>query len=621
MLRISLPALLAGVTMVGVASAQTITWGPVQPSVSPTDVSTNGLLVFAGNAHNPNVAAINATVNGVTFAGGFHPLDWNGYIVGGLNGSTTGDAEFDKLLGSSLAMQNASAPPDANPTQWGGIRLDNLVAMNPGYAYEVQVWFTDQRTGSPTNVLYDRVMTLSSAFGTATVTGGVVTNLGSMVQGPLSGPMDADPDNAPAASSPDTSFGTHCTGTFVYNPAAELWLIVRGSHPIPSNVLQPHITGLQIRDLSSASHQSYGTGCYSYTGPDLNSNLMEAFASSAAAKTALDGNAMLFSLAGDGYVATWLPGAASAVYVAPTASATVVADGDDTVTTFSPSVATPVPGGTASQWTVMSNGVLTASATGNQGTDWTSTLAETAGATGLAWYTWRDYNPTLSGSGKIKTEEVGGVLYVTFDGVYEHTTTSPATFQFQVYLGTGDVLMAWPSMAPSANTATVIAGATLAGAGPTPTSVPLSTANPILMLPPPSLQPLTLSASPAPVINPSTVVTYTLTNVPEFMPGFHVGTIIFSLNPMPAGIDLSGILTTVPGCKVYIATLDADIGGMSGPTSTLSFTLNYSNVYFAPGNVVAAQAVSLFDPNIPLLNGEAGGYLVSNAVKSTTQLQ
>lgn len=621
MSHLRLPFLLAGAILMGYADAQTISWGPVLPSIAPTDVSVHGALVFAGNAHNPNVPPIHATVNGVPFSGGFHPTDWNGYIVGGLNGSTTGDAEFDKLLGSSLAMQNASAPPDGNPTPWGGIRLDNLVGLNAGYTYEVQVWFTDQRTGSPTNVLYDRVMTLGSAFGTATVVGGAVTNLTSMLQGPISGPMDADPDNAPAASSPDTVFGTHCTGTFVYDPSSELWLLVRGSHPIASNVLQPHVTALQIRDLSSASHQNYGAGCYSFTGPDLSSNLMETFAGSPAAKAALDGNVLLFTLAGDGYVANWIPGAASAVYVPPTGAATIVANGDDVTETFVPSIAPPVPGGTASQWNVSSNGVLTAAATGNQGTGLTASLLATANSTGLAWYTWRDFDPSAAGGGKVKIEELGGVLYVTFDGVYEFNTTNAATFQWQINLTTGDVFMVWLTMAVSANTTTMLVGSTLAGSGPTPTSVVLANATPYLQLPPPVQLPLSLSASPAPVINPSTVVTYTLTNVPEFMPGFHVGTVFFSLNPLPGGVDLSGILTTVPGCRVYIATLDADIGAAAGATSTLTWTLNFSNVHFAPGNVIAAQALALFDPAVPLLNGEAGGYLVSNGVLSTTQLQ
>lgn len=617
---ISASAVLTGAVLAGVAGAQTITWGPVFPSVAPTDVSSNGSLVFAGNAHNPNVAPINATVNGVTFVGGFHPTGWNGYIVNGLNGSTTGNGEFDALLGSSLAMQTS---PASNPTVWGGIRIDNLAPLNHNYTYEIQVWFTDQRTGTPTNVLYDRVMTLGSAFGGALLSGGEVTNLAYMTTGPLSGPLEADPDNAPAVTSPDTVFGSHCTGTFTYDSSAELWLIIQGTHPLATNVLAPHITALQIRDLTSASHQAYGTGCYSYSGPDLNSSLMEAFAGTPAAKAALDGNALLFNLVGDGYVATWIPGGAAALFVPPSPAATVVANADDTTQTFSPTVAPPVPGGSAPQWTVSSNGVLTAAATGNQGTAFTASLAATATATGLAWYSWRDYNPAAAGSGSIKTEEVGSVLYVTFDGVYEFATTNPATFQWQIDESTGDVTMVWVSMAVSTNTTTMVVGSTLAGAGSTPTSMPLSSAVPFVMSPPDMLHPLTLSASPAPVINPSTVVTYTIDNIPEYVPGsgVHLSVVFLSLNPVPGGIELAGILTGTPGCRAYVSSLDLGIGPIfsAAPTGSIQFT--FSNAYFAPGTTIAAQAVALFDGSFPLLNGESGGFVTSNGVRSTTQLQ
>ncbi len=618
MLRNSSRSLVASTLLICAASAQTITWGPVLPSTSPNDVSVQGAFVYAANYHQPGITPVPATVNGVTFAGAVQPTGWAGYITGGLNGSTTGDAEFDKLLANSLAMQTS---PAANPTGWGGIRLDNLAALVPGRTYAVQVWYTDQRTGTATNVLYDRVITLSSAFGTAVLNGGEVSNVGAMLQGPLSGPLEADPDNAPAVTSPDTQFGTHCTGTFTFSSAAELWLLLQGSHPIATNVTAPHVTALQIRDLSAAYHQNYGTGCYSYN-PDT-TNLLSAFAGTPAAKATLDGNAMLFTPTGTGYVATWLPGVATAFYVAPTAAATIVANADDTTTTFATSVPVPVPGGTAAQWTVSSNGVLTAAATGNQGTAFTATLAATATATELAWYNWRDYNPALTNSGKVKTEEVGGVLYVTFDGVYEFGTTNPATFQWQVNLATGDVTMVWLSMAVTTNTTTVVVGSTLAGAGPVPASVDFTTVTPFVMGPPVGLLPLALSASPAPVINPSTTVTYTVGNIPEFVPGsgLYVSAVFLSVSPVPSGLDLTGLLANVPGCRAYIGTLDLALGASVTTTPTFALPFTFSAPAFAPGTTIAAQAVALFDPAFPLANGANGGFVFSNGVLSVAQLQ
>lgn len=617
MIRNSSRSLLVSALLACVASAQTITWGPVLPSVSPNDVSVTGAFVFAGNAHQPGVPTP-ATVNGVTFAPSFQPTGWNGYITGGLNGTLTGNTEYDKLLATSLAMQTS---PAANPTGWGGIRLDNLATLVPGHTYAVQVWFTDQRTGSAANVLYDRVMNLSSAFGAATLTGGEVNNLGSLVQGPVSGGLEADPDNAPATTTPDTLFGSHCTGTFTYDPTNQLWLLIQGTHPIPTNVLAPHITALQIRDLSAAYHQNYGTGCYSYSN-DL-TNLLQSFAGSPAAKAALDGNAVQFTPTGNGYVAVWLPAVASALYVPPTGAATIVANADDTTTTFTTSIAAPVPGGTAAQWTVSSNGILTAAATGNQGTDYTATLGETATASGLAFYTWTDYNPTIANSGKVKTEEVGGVMYVTFDGVFEIGTTNPATFQWQIDLTTGTVTMVWLNMAASTNTTTMVVGSTLAGTGAVPTSTDLATATPFVMGPPITLSPMTLSASPAPVINPSTNCTYTIGNIPEFVPGsgVYLSVLFLSVNPLPGGIDLSGILTQLPGCKAYIGTLDVSSGGAVTLAPTATVPVTFFAPAFAPGSTIAAQAAALFDPAFPLANGEAGGFVLSNGVLSVTQLQ
>jgi hypothetical protein len=615
-------ALLAAVLLACTASAQIVTWGPVLPSLAPSDVSLQGALVYAGNAHQPNSPPIAATVNGVTFAGGFHPTSWNGYIVGGLNGSTTGDAEYDDLLATSLAMQTS---PAANPTGWGGIRLDTLATLTPGHLYQVQVWFTDQRTGSPTNVLYDRVMTLSSAFGTATLNGGEITNLATMLQGPLSGPLEADPDNAPAAASPDTVFGTHCTGSFVFDPAAELWLIVQGTHPNPTNVLAPHITALQLRDLSVAYHQPYGAGCHDYMPPDPTSCLQQ-FAGSPAAKAALDGNAVQFLATPTGYVAVWIPGGGS-LFVPPGTPSPGPTNDDQTLT-ITPSTATPIPGGSTAQWTISSNGILTAGSAGNQGTSFLPSLAATAAETGLAFYVWRDWNPFEAGSGPIVYEEVGNVLYITWNGVEAYPiggTPNPGTWQFQVDLQSGNVTIVMVAFESGPSTANVVVGATLAGPGPTPTSIGLATQLPFVMdtTPPATLLPLSLAAAPAPVINPSTLVTYTIGNIPEYLPGsgIHLSTLFLSLNPLVAGIDLAGLLTTVPGCRAYVATLDLNIGTAVtlAPTSTVSVT--FAAPIFAPGDVIAAQAVALFDPASPLANGEGGGLLVSNGVRTVTQPQ
>ncbi|MBL9079956.1 MAG: hypothetical protein JNL08_20850 [Planctomycetes bacterium] len=368
-----------------------------------------------------------------------------------------------------------------------------------------------------------------------------------------------------------------------------------------------------------ACHKPYGVGCHDW-GID-SSNLLQLFGDVPGAKAALDGNALQFALTGTGYTATWLPGVAAGLWVAPTAGATVVADGTATTGTFTPSAPIPVPGGVATAWTVSSEGVLTAGAEGNQGTSSTATLASTATQPGLAWYTWFNQNPVESGSGKIQWEELGGVLYVTFDGVecgVGSPTIAPSTYQWQIDMASGTVTMLWTSLSGSNSTSDVLVGCTLAGAGLTPVSTPLASALPLVLAPDPA--PMALTAAPRPVINPSTLVSYTATSVPEFAPGagIYVGTMFLSVNPLPGGFDLAGILTTVPGCSTWIATLDLDLGGTLNVAPTLTWTFAFDSAFFAPGNVIAAQAVALFDPAFPQVNGEAGGFLFSNGVRSTT---
>ena len=386
-----------------------------------------------------------------------------------------------------------------------------------------------------------------------------------------------------------------------------------------------HVTLLNLPpSLVYACHESYGAGCHSFVQD--NSNLFQLFTDVPAAKAALDGNAIRFTLTGNGYVANWLPGVAGALYVPPSGTATIVANVSTGQETFTPSAVIPIPGGVTATWTLSSEGILTAGSTGNQGTDTTPSLADTASAAGLAFYTWYTQNPAETGSGKFKWEEVSGTLYVTAEGVELSggtPTLSPATYQWQVDTTTGDVTMVWVSMPPSTSTSDVLVGCTLAGTGITPVSQTLSTGASALLQPDLSQSPMTLSASPFPIINPSTTVTYTASNAPEFSPGsgIYIGTMFLSVNPLPGGFDLQGILTTVPGCNAYLSTLDIDLGGTLNVLPTLTWGFTYSNAFFAPGNVVAAQAVALFDSSFPLLNGEAGGFLLSNGVLSTTELQ
>ncbi len=225
------------------AHADLITWGPVRNVTSASDVSTNGTLVTAKNCWAQTFAA--PTVNGVVFDA-FAPAGWTngGWLLN--EASSTGDSDYDQLLDSARVT---SGGPAANPTEWGGIRLDNLAGLTIGSTYEIQVWYNDQRPGTATNILFDRVMTMSSATGVATLSGGVVSNLPALTQGPLSAGLDADPNNLTGPT--DTVVGSYVIGTFTRTTADQLWLLVRGTHPVATNVLRPHIGAFQIREVTN----------------------------------------------------------------------------------------------------------------------------------------------------------------------------------------------------------------------------------------------------------------------------------------------------------------------------------------------------------------------------------
>ena len=375
-----------------------------------------------------------------------------------------------------------------------------------------------------------------------------------------------------------------------------------------------------------ASHTEYGLGCHDVPLETFYEFLPDA----AVAAATLNGNAMLFTPTANGFTGTWLPTAAASLYVAPTGAAAPLTPTDDGSTVVALTTPFPNPfGPAATDLTVSHNGIVTLGTVGNNDFDFSPDGADVAAATGAAWYSWSDYrdtNTTPVPSGTIKTETVGSTLYITWDGV-DHWTdpqvSSPSTLQFQFDSASGNVTLVWVSI--DANTTSIfgsehLVGFTGPGAGLDPGSISLSAAGSVTSSP--DVRALTLSASPAPVINPSTLVTYTLDNLREFVPGsgIYVSTLFFSVAPNPAGFDLSFIgLTTVPGCNAYIGSLDVDLGAQLTFTPTATWDFTFDNVIFAPGNTIAAQGIGVFDGAVPLPNGESGGLLFSNGVQSTTQ--
>jgi len=368
---------------------------------------------------------------------------------------------------------------------------------------------------------------------------------------------------------------------------------------------------------SNAFHATYGAGCY---GPEARSSFGQQFGDSATASPVLTGNAMTLFPSATGYAPIWLPAAAATLYLPPSGTATSLPVSDDGSHTIVPSVGVPSPFGVANQVTISHNGIVSFAATANNPNDWSPTLAELAGAVpGAGFYTWHDYDDTATGSGRIKHEEVGGVLYITWDNVEGYLAgANPHTFQFQIDLATGTVSYVWVSVNPVSYTPRdYVVGYTDPGVSITPPSISLPTGLPVVTGPDVVLSPLTLSVSGSPVFTPggsTGPVSWTVSNIPDVAPPAGVGLcfLMFSVAPIPGGFDAT--ILGMPNCNIYVLTIDVLLG-MNGAvgTDTLTFPVPQP---LSPGLSFYAQALALFPPN-SLPNGQnAFGGLLSNGART-----
>jgi hypothetical protein len=371
-----------------------------------------------------------------------------------------------------------------------------------------------------------------------------------------------------------------------------------------------------------ASHASYGAGCYT-----ISDSYYALAADAVAANATLSGLALNYLPTGSSYlvsanVGTLVPPSPNAVPVFATAT-------DDGETIVTPSVALPTPQGPQSALRVHSNGLISwgaAAQTFPGANNYTPSAAGFLNAGNAGIWFWHDFNEQEPGSGRIVREEVGGVLYITWNGVENYASpevVNPSTVQAQLDLATGQVTVVYAVV--DNNTSSAFGSATLSGWSPGGASVDggsqaIAASLPYLV-PAVNVSPVALTAAPAPVSTATTgtTVTYTHAGVPETAPGsgLRLGLTILSVGQDLAGTDL--FFLGAPGCKLHVASLDATYSFLGvGASQTTTFVIPPG---VPAGFTLYAQGAAIIAPN-SLPNGQNSlGVVLSNAIASQIQAQ
>ncbi|MBL8723475.1 MAG: hypothetical protein JNK49_05480 [Planctomycetes bacterium] len=326
-----------------------------------------------------------------------------------------------------------------------------------------------------------------------------------------------------------------------------------------SNIFMPRIANVRlVYDVGitapQATRSNFGVGCTSQVA-----SFYEFFR--APSSFDLSNRSMTLTRGLPGYTVT-----AGGLFVPPSLGVPQLNLGDDSEA-LTPVLSTPFPyaGGTASQLMVCSNGFVSV-ATGN-GVAFTPTVIDMLDRPQTAWFCWHDYNPAIPASGRVLFEEIGGVAYITWNGVWNHAGTSAAadasTFQFQFDLASGAVKLVWGQMANSGSS--YLVGYSPGGPSVDPRNRDLSAAlvNGFHVFG--SDENLTLNALQRPI--PGNTVSLVTGNINQ---NTLFGAVMLGLQQFPGGVALDPIGMT--GCFQYTdgaVTLPLFLG--NAPTQSTSF--------------------------------------------------
>lgn len=343
-----------------------------------------------------------------------------------------------------------------------------------------------------------------------------------------------------------------------------------------------------------ASSQPFGTGCINV--PDVSS--YQLFPT--AASFDLGNSSMSLLHTGAGYLA--VPGLNPYVPPSPTAAVLPLASNAETTVALS----APMRVGSSaftSSLTVCSNGFISAASGNGIGT--TPSVATFLNGP-RAWWSlgWHNFNPAAVGGGSVKFEEIAGIAYITWDGVFDSGSTTPNTMQAQFELATGTVHYVYGQMSGGGNG--YLVGFSDAGPSADPGGIDISALLPQTFSAATfAVRPLAHASSARPVIG----TTISL-NTSAFPFGTVLGLNVLGLSEFTAGIDLTSI--GMPGCNLY-ASLDA-LPSFLPVTGIGSVALPIPNDNSLAGVVVLSQGTAL----VPGIN--AFGFVASNGLRLTLDL-
>lgn len=391
------------------------------------------------------------------------------------------------------------------------------------------------------------------------------------------GVVGVSPGAATLNSSLDLSAGGVAADNLIYEefPGATFDMAGNGLHLIPLNPGWVYTTPAATQ---CASAVTYGKGCI-----QEDDSIYEFWGSSAS----FDANLLTISfLRGpSGYTVltaipgTFVPPGGGAVQVAP-----AVLDGAQV---FPLSAGMPVPGGTTSSINITTKGQIELGAANLTGLDYTPTIAEHLAHATTVVACWHDFDQVTTGSGQILFEEVGGIAYVTWNGVYSFSNPTPNTMQFQLNVATGDITLVLGTMGGMVgNFDSALVGYSVGGPSALAGAIDWSTLLSAINVADVAVGPgLAISTTQLPTIG-NAGFTVDVSNVPPILP---IALVYFGTTVNP-GFDLG--FFGMPGCELYQLLDFYNAAIPVGPTWSGSLNLPVPNNPAIAGTEWTGQALA-----------------------------